>query len=79
MCIRDSFDAQDRDRDPEIITENIADIRYLKNLEAFTIAFVPEDVDPPVLRPERYTFLETVDPRAIQSDNLNVVTTTSEG
>ena len=44
-----------------------------------SIAFVPEDVDPPVLRPERYTFLETVDPRAIQSDNLNVVTTTSEG
>ena len=41
------FDAQDRDREPEIITEGIADIRYLKNLEAFTIAFVPEDVDPP--------------------------------
>ena len=73
------FDAQDRDREPEIITEGIADIRYLKNLEAFTIAFVPEDVDPPPPRPERYTFLETVDPRAIQSDNLNVVTTTSEG
>ena len=73
------FDAQDRDREPEIITEEIANIRYLKTLEAFTIAFVPEDVDPPALRPERYTFLETVDPRAIQSDNLNVVTTTSEG
>lgn len=73
------FDAQDRDREPEIFTEGIADIRYLKNLEAFTIAFVPEDVDPPPPRPERYTFLETVDPRAIQSDNSNVVTTTSEG
>ena len=73
------FDAQDRNRDPQIYTEGLADIRFLKNLEAFTIAFIPAGETPPVPRPERYTFLETVDPRALVSDVpvLDLPTTTS--
>jgi len=47
----------------------LRDVQFLKNLEAFTIAFVPEDYTPPPPRPERFTYLETVDPRAILSDN----------
>jgi hypothetical protein len=73
------FDAQDRDRDPQVITEDLAHVRFLKNLEAFTIAFVPGDEVPPKPRPERYTFLESVDPRALESNNpvLDIVTTTT--
>ena len=73
------FDAQDRNRDPQIYTEGLADIRFLKNLEAFTIAFIPAGETPPAPRPERYTFLETVDPRALVSDVpvLDLPTTTS--
>ena len=73
------FDAQDRDRDPQVITEDLASVRFLKNLEAFTIAFVPADEVPPKPRPERFTFLESVDPRALESNNpiLDIVTTTS--
>ena len=75
------FDAQDRDREPQVYTQNLADIRFLKNLEAFTIALVPADEIPPLPRPERFTFLETVDPRALISDApvLEVPTTTSSG
>ena len=62
------FDAQDRDREPQVYTQNLADIRFLKNLEGFTIAFVPGDRTPPRPRPERFTFLETVDPRALISN-----------
>ena len=73
------FDAQDRDRDPQVITEDLAGVRFLKNLEAFTIAFVPADEVPQKPRPERFTFLESVDPRALESNNpiLDIVTTTS--
>ena len=70
------FDAQDRDRSPQVITEGIADVRFLKNLEAFTIAFVPEGVEPPAPRAERFTFLETVDPRALTSGTPDAPTTT---
>jgi hypothetical protein len=62
------YDAQDRDRDPEVFTEGLANIRFVKNLEAFTIAFLPVDEVPPMPRPERFTFLEAVDPRAIASE-----------
>ncbi len=73
------FDAQDREREPQLYTEDLAGIRFLKNLEAFTIAFVPAGEIPPPPRPERYTFLETVDPRALISDApvLDLPTTTS--
>lgn len=70
------FDAQDRDRAPDVVTEDLADVRYLKNLEAFTIAFVPEGVEPPAPRAERFTFLETVDPRALSSNGAGTPTTT---
>ena len=75
------FDVQNRKRDPQVYTENLTDIRFLKNLEAFTIAFVPADEIPPVPRPERFTFLETVDPRALISDVpvLELPTTTTSG
>ena len=63
------FDVQNRDREPQVYTENLKDVQFLKNLEAFTIAFVPEDYTPPPPRPERFTYLETVDPRALLSDN----------
>ena len=62
------YDTQDRERDPEVFTEGLADIRFMKNLEAFTIAFLPADEVPPIPRPERFTFLESVDPRAIESE-----------
>ena len=62
------YDAQDRDREPEVSTEGLADVRFIKNLEAFTIAFLPVDEVPPPPRPERFTFLESVDPRAIESE-----------
>ncbi|MBT3246627.1 MAG: hypothetical protein HN979_00895 [Actinobacteria bacterium] len=62
------YDTQDRDRDPEVFTEGLADIRFMKDLEAFTIAFLPADEVPPISRPERFTFLESVDPRAIESE-----------
>ena len=75
------FDAQDRDREPQIYTEDLADIRFLKNLEGFTIGFLPIGETPPSPRPERYTFLETVDPRALLSDSplLEIPTTTITG
>ena len=47
----------------------MTDVQFLKNLEAFTIAFVPEEFTPPPPRPERFTYLETVDPRALLSDS----------
>ena len=73
------FDAQDREREPQLYTEDLAGIRFLKNLEAFTIAFVPAGETPLPPRKERYTFLETVDPRALISDApvLDLPTTTS--
>ncbi|MDG2908809.1 MAG: hypothetical protein P6D49_11000 [Acidimicrobiales bacterium] len=71
------FDAQDRDRAPQVITQGLADIRFLKNLEAFTIAFVPEGAEPPAPRSERFTFLETVDPRAITSGTPDAPTPTA--
>ncbi len=51
------FDVQNRDREPQVYTENLKDVQFLKNLEAFTIAFVPEDYTPPPPRPERFTYL----------------------
>ena len=62
-------------------TEDLADIQFLKNLEAFTIAFVPAGEIPPLPRPERFTFLETVDPRALISDApvLELPSTTTSG
>ena len=62
------FDAQDRERDPQLYTEDLSKVRFLKNLEAFTIALVPAGETPPSPRPERFTFLETVDPRALISN-----------
>ena len=75
------FDAQDRERDPQVYTEDLADIQFLKNLEAFTIALVPAGEIPPLPRPERFTFLETVDPRALISDApvLELPSTTTSG
>jgi hypothetical protein len=75
------FNAQDRDREPQLYTQNLADIRFLKNLEGFTIAFVPEGSLPPRPRPERFTYLETVDPRALISDSpiLELPTTSTSG
>ena len=75
------FDAQDREREPQVYTQNLSDIRFLKNLEAFTIALVPADEIPPLPRPERFTFLETVDPRALISNVpvLELPTTTTSG
>ena len=75
------FDAQDRQRDPQVYTEDLADIQFLKNLEAFTIALRPVGGGTPLPRPERFTFLETVDPRALISDApvLELSTTTTSG
>ena len=75
------FDAQDRTRDPQVYTEDLADIRFLKNLEAFTISFRPVGAGIPKPRAERFTFLETVDPRALISDApvLELPTTTTSG
>ena len=75
------FDAQDRQRDPQVYTEDLADIQFLKNLEAFTIALVPAGEIPPLPRAERFTFLETVDPRALISDApvLELPSTTTSG
>ena len=75
------FDAQDRERDPQIYEEDLAKIRFLKNLEAFTIAFVPADVAPPKPQPQRFTFLETVDPRALISESpvLELPSSTTNG
>tara|TARA_B110000438_G_C15756338_1_gene625274 strand:+ start:331 stop:1056 length:726 start_codon:yes stop_codon:yes gene_type:complete len=63
------FDVRDREREPQEYTENLADVEFQKDLEAFTIAFVPEDYTPPPPRPERFTYLETVDPRALMSES----------
>jgi len=62
------FDADDIGRDPEVLTEDLANVRFLKDREAFTIALVPADVIPPAPRPERLTFLDVVNPRALTSD-----------
>jgi len=62
------FDADDMERDPEVLTEDLANVRFLKDREAFTIALVPADVEPPAPRPERLTFLDVVNPRALTSD-----------
>jgi hypothetical protein len=63
------FDAQSREREPQIYTEGLSDIRFMKNLEAFTIGFMPEEIPLPKPRPERFTYLETVDPRALASQS----------
>ena len=62
------FDADDMERDPEVLTEDLANVRFLKDREAFTIALVPADVEPPAPRAERLTFLDVVNPRALTSD-----------
>ena len=61
-------DADAMERDPEVLTEDLANVRFLKDREAFTIALVPADVIPPAPRPERLTFLDVVNPRALTSD-----------
>ena len=71
------FDADDLSREPEILTEELANLRLLKNREAFTIAMVPESVDPPAPRAERLSFLDTVDPNLLQSDSPTLATTTT--
>ena len=71
------FDADDLSREPEILTEDLANLRLLKNREAFTIAMVPESVDPPAPRPERLSFLDTVDPNILRSDSPTLATTTT--
>ena len=75
------FDAQDREREPQVYLEDLAGVRFLKNLEAFTIAFVPDEETPQVPRSERFAFLEAVDPRALISDNpmLDPLPTTTGG
>jgi hypothetical protein len=70
------FDADDMERDPEVLTEDLANVRFLKDREAFTIALVPADVEPPAPRPERLTFLDVVNPRALTSDPLAPAPTT---
>lgn len=72
------FDADDMERDPEIVTEDLEGVRFLKNREAFTIAMVPADVDPPAPRSERLTFLDLVSPTALTSDPSAPAPTTSE-
>tara|TARA_B100000745_G_scaffold61484_1_gene36302 strand:- start:5 stop:604 length:600 start_codon:yes stop_codon:yes gene_type:complete len=72
------FDADDLERDPEVVTEDLAGVRFLKNREAFTIAMVPADVVPPPPRSERLTFLDIVSPDALSSDPLAPAPTTSE-
>ncbi len=72
------FDADDMERDPEVLTEDLANVRFLKDREAFTIALVPADVEPPAPRPERLTFLDVVNPRALTSDPSAPVPTTGE-
>ena len=71
------FDADDLSREPEILTEDLANLRLLKNREAFTIAMVPESVDPPAPRAARLSFLDTVDPNLLQSDSPTLATTTT--
>ena len=71
------FDADDLDREPEVVIEDIANIRFLKNRAAFTIAMVPEGVEPPRPRTERLSFLDTVDPVRLQSDSPTLATTTT--
>ena len=72
------FDADDLERDPEVVIEDLAGVRFLKNREAFTVAMVPADVEPPAPRSERLTFLDIVSPDALSSDPLAPAPTTSE-
>ena len=72
------FDADDLERDPEVVTEDLAGVRFIKNREAFTVAMVPADVVPPAPRSERLTFLDIVSPDALSSDPLAPAPTTSE-
>ena len=72
------FDADDLERDPEVVIEDLAGVRFLKNREAFTVAMVPADVVPPAPRSERLTFLDIVSPDALSSDPLAPAPTTSE-
>ena len=71
------FDADDLSREPEILTEDLANLRLLKNREAFTIAMVPASVDPPAPRPERLSFLDTGDPNILRADSPTLATTTT--
>ncbi|MCP4850958.1 MAG: hypothetical protein GY900_04390, partial [Actinomycetia bacterium] len=71
------FDADDLDRDPEILTEDLAGVRFLKDREAFTIAMVPESVDPPAPRSERMSFLDLVSPDKLASDPPTLAPTTT--
>jgi len=71
------FDADDLDRDPEILTEDLAGVRFLKDREAFTVAMVPESVDPPAPRSERMSFLDLVSPDRLASDSPTLAPTTT--
>ena len=62
------FDADDMERDPEVLTADLANVRFLKDREAFTIALGPADMEPPAPRSERLTFLDVVNPRVLSSD-----------
>ena len=71
------FAADDLSREPEVLTEALANVRLLKNREAFTIAMVPESVDPPAPRAERLSFLDSVEPNRLQPDSPTLATTTT--
>jgi hypothetical protein len=68
------YDADDLDARPEVITEDLADVRFLKNREAFVFAFIPEGAELPEPSQGRLDTLDRVDPEIITE-----VTTTTAG
>ncbi|MCU0272932.1 MAG: hypothetical protein MUE34_06855, partial [Acidimicrobiales bacterium] len=58
----------------EVITEDLADVRFLKNREAFVFAFIPEGAELPEPSQGRLDTLDRVDPEIITE-----VTTTTAG
>jgi hypothetical protein len=69
------YDADDLSARPEVITEDLADVQFLKNREAFVFALIPEGADLPEPSQGRLDTLDRVDPELI----ANETTTTTAG
>jgi hypothetical protein len=72
------FDA-DIDLDPDVFTDDLDKVRFLKTRQAFTIALVPEGTDIPKPRADRLNQLDAVDPNFLDLLSSTIATEDSAG
>ena len=71
------YDADDLSARPEVITEDLADVQFLKNREAFVFALIPEGAELPEPSQGRLDTLDRVDPEDL--GEVSSTTTTAAG